>query len=79
MERVDDVYVNEHDREDESLFIMSFHDSSVEFAVDGDHSGGTVFPEESQRHAWAWQAQFSMRSGRFSTEAPRFSSTPCII
>ena len=47
MERVDDVYVNEHDREDEVLFIMSSHDSSVEFAVDGDHSGGAVAPEES--------------------------------
>ena len=29
------------------MFIMSFHDSSVEFAVDGDHSGGAVAPEES--------------------------------
>ena len=47
MERVDDVYVNEHDREDEDLFIPFFHDSSVEFAVDGDHSGGAVAPEES--------------------------------
>ena len=47
MERVDDVYVNEFDREDENLFIMVFHDSSVEFAVDGDHSGGAVYPEES--------------------------------
>ena len=47
MERVDDVYVNEFDREDEGLRIMVFHDSSVEFAVDGDHSGGAVAPEES--------------------------------
>ena len=47
MERVDDVYVNEFDREDEDLFIPFFHDSSVEFAVDGDHSGGAVAPEES--------------------------------
>ena len=47
MERVDDVYVNEFDREDEDLFIPFFHDSSVEFAVDGDHSGGAVSPEES--------------------------------
>ena len=29
MERVDDVYVNEFDREDERMRIMSFHDSSV--------------------------------------------------
>ena len=48
MERVDDVYVNEFDREDENENeVMSFHDSSVEFAVDGDHSGGAVAPEES--------------------------------
>ena len=59
MERVDDVYVNEHDREDESLFIMSFHDSSVEFAVDGDHSGGAMIPEERSENIWQdpWQAQ----------------------
>ena len=59
MERVDDVYVNEHDREDENLFIMSFHDSSVEFAVDGDHSGGAVFPEDRSENTLqdAWQAQ----------------------
>ena len=49
MERVDDVYVNDFDRKDESLGnnIMSLHDSSVSFAVDGDHSGGAVSPEES--------------------------------
>jgi len=44
MERVDDVYVNEFDREDELLRIMIFHDTSVAFAVDGDHSGGELFP-----------------------------------
>ena len=47
MERVDDVYVNEFDREDERMRIMSFHDSSVFFAVDGDHSGGEFFPPDS--------------------------------
>ena len=47
MERVDDVYVNEFDREDENLRIMIFHDSSVSFAVDGDHSGGAQVSEES--------------------------------
>ena len=47
MERVDDVYVNEFDREDEFLRIMVFHDSSVSVAFDGDHSGGAVAPEES--------------------------------
>ena len=46
MERVDDVYVNEFDREDEVLRIMIFHDSSVSFAVDADHSGGVMSPEE---------------------------------
>ena len=58
MERVDDVYVNEFDREDENE-VMVFHDSSVEFAVDGDHSGGAVFPEERSENSWqdAWQAQ----------------------
>ena len=59
MERVDDVYVNEFDREDEFLRIMIFHDSSVSFAVDGDHSGGAVGPEEPSED-WlqdAWQAQ----------------------
>ena len=44
MERVDDVYVNEYDREDDFMRIMIFHDSSVSFAVDGDHSGGELFP-----------------------------------
>ena len=44
MERVDDVYVNEYDREDDFMGIMIFHDSSVSFAVDGDHSGGELFP-----------------------------------
>ena len=61
MERVDDVYVNEFDREDEdaALWIMGFHDSSVEFAVDGDHSGGAVIPEERSENIWQdpWQAQ----------------------
>ena len=47
MERVDDEYVNDFDREDESLRIMIFHDSSVSFAVDGDHSGGAQVSEES--------------------------------
>ena len=57
MERVDDVYVNEFDREDENENeVMVFHDSSVEFAVDGDHSGGAVFPEESPEER-VWQAQ----------------------
>ena len=44
MERVDDVYVNEFDRENERMGIMSFHDSSVMFAVDADHSGGELLP-----------------------------------
>ena len=44
MERIDDVYVNEYDREDDFMGIMIFHDSSVSFAVDGDHSGGELFP-----------------------------------
>ena len=44
MERVDDIYVNEFDREDDFLRIMDFHDSSVAFVVDGDHSGGEWFP-----------------------------------
>ena len=48
MERVDDVYVNEFDREDEYLRIMDFHDSSVAFVVDGDHSGGEWFPRGSE-------------------------------
>ena len=57
MERVDDVYVNEFDREDENENeVMVFHDSSVEFAVDGDHSGGAVFPEESPEER-VWQVQ----------------------
>ena len=50
MERVDDVYVNDFDREGESLSIMINHDSSVSFAVDADHSGGAQWsqsPEES--------------------------------
>ena len=47
MERVDDVYVNKFDREDEYLRIMDFHDSSVAFAVDGDHSGGELWPRVS--------------------------------
>ena len=49
MERIDDVYVNEFDREDEflGLYIMIHHDSSVSFAVDGDHSGGAQVSEES--------------------------------
>ena len=55
MERVDDVYVNEFDREDEN-YVMVFHDSSVEFAVDGDHSGGAVFPVGSPEE-WVWQVQ----------------------
>ena len=56
MERVDDVYVNDFDREDENLSIMVFHDSSVLFAVDGDHSGGAVVPEESPEER-VWQVQ----------------------
>ena len=48
MERVDDVYVNEFDREDEFLRFMDFHDSSVAFVVDGDHSGGEWFPRGSE-------------------------------
>ncbi len=49
MERVDDVYVNEFDREDEWMSLMSIHDSSVMFAVDGDHSGGELLPPRSSR------------------------------
>ena len=44
MERVDDIYINEFDRQDELLRIMVFHDTSVAFAVDGDHSGGERSP-----------------------------------
>ena len=44
MERVDDKYINRFDREDEFRRIMVFHDTSVAFAVDGDHSGGELFP-----------------------------------
>ena len=44
MERIDDVYVNKFDREDDFMRVMVFHDSSVAFAVDGDHSGGELFP-----------------------------------
>ena len=62
MERVDDVYVNEFDREDEYLDMMLWHDSSVEFAVDGDHSGGAVFPEESPEER-VWQVQFFVALG----------------
>ena len=48
MERVDDVYVNHFEREDDELLrIVIHHDSSVEFAVDGDHSGGAQVSEES--------------------------------
>ena len=59
MERVDDVYVNEFDREDENLGILIHHDSSVSFAVDEDHSGGAVFPQERSENILqdAWQAQ----------------------
>ena len=60
MDRVDDVYVNEFDREDvNENELMSFHDSSVGFAVDGDHSGGVVIPEERSENIWQdpWQAQ----------------------
>ena len=46
MERVDDVYVNKFDREDDFMGVMIFHDSSVSFAADGDHSGGELFPGE---------------------------------
>ena len=65
MERIDDVYVNEFDREDENdenLDIMAFHDSSVEFAVDGDHSGGAVFPVGSPEE-WVWQVQVFIALG----------------
>ena len=78
MERVDDVYINEHDREDESLFIMSFHDSSVEFAVDGDHSGGPVFPEESPEE-WLknpWQAQIFHALGEVFDGGSQVRLTP---
>lgn len=42
MERTDDVYVNQLDRASSNIFsqIMQFHDSSVNFWVDADHSGG---------------------------------------
>ena len=61
MERVDDVYVNDFDHEDLND-VMIFHDSSVRFAVDGDHSGGAVFPEESPEE-WDWQVQVFMALG----------------
>ena len=82
MERVDDVYVNEFDREDvNENEIMSFHDSSVEFAVDGDHSGGAVAPEESPGE-WLQaptQAQvFQCARGGFRRRLPGSPHPPCV-
>ncbi len=53
MERVDDVYVNHFEREDdEALRIMIHHDSSVSFAVDGDHLGGAQWSSEESSEDW---------------------------
>ena len=40
MERADNVYVNEFDRQDSHNQFMQRHDSYISFTVDGDHSGG---------------------------------------
>ena len=42
MERVDDIYVNEYQWNGLGWTIM-MHDSSLQFRVDGDHSGGQYF------------------------------------
>ena len=78
MERVDDVYVNEFDREDEFLRIMIFHDSSVSFAVDGDHSGGPVFPEEPSEDLLqdVWQAQVFHALGEVFDGGSQIRLTP---
>ena len=76
MERVDDVYVNEFDREDENENeVMVFHDSSVEFAVDGDHSGGAVFPEESPEER-VWQVQVFNALGEVFDEGSQVGLVP---
>ena len=76
MERVDDVYVNEFDREDENLDIMAFHDSSVEFAVDGDHSGGLVFPPEESPEERVWQVQVFHALGEVFDGGSQVTLTP---
>ena len=62
MERADDVYVNEYGTEEND--IMSLNDSYILFFVDGDLSGGEIFPLdwgnlsfEEQLLLWHQQAQ----------------------
>ncbi|MBI4490097.1 MAG: hypothetical protein HY694_13520 [Deltaproteobacteria bacterium] len=45
MERVDDIYINDFEWGKVSGVDFSNHDSSIDFEVDGDHSGGIYIPD----------------------------------
>ena len=80
MERVDDVYVNEHDRDDENLSIMSFHDSSVSLPLTETTRAARWPPRNLQGSGCRPppRYRFSWRSGRFSTEAPGWPRPPFV-
>ena len=75
VERVDDVYVNQFDREKDLVRFMGFHDSYVQFLVDGDHSGGQfwLFDDDTPSNG---QAQFYEALAEVFDDGPKVNLAP---